>query len=353
MVAESKSTKGQFSESSEMIPVRRKRTTIGVGQDSFLDIVANLVGVLIILIAVFSGTSSAMVQEAQRKVQQELLQNPETVRASDSHLSQLAQLASRASTAHQDSDRLEQKVNQFDAEIRVRKQERALLLDLQAAASEGWEEKRSELDQAKTEAARRQVELTKSQEDLEELRGEKARLNSLPDSVVALQHLPTPMAKKVYEDRISLRLRGDHVSVVPNDALMKEISRHVQRSMGGSRKPKATDVVGPIRGYTARYSLVIGPTSALFHGAIFQPIREPMGQPIEQVVTGNSDIETELAGRDPNSTSILVWVYPDSYRSLRALKEYLYEKGFPTAVRPREAHEPIGISVTGTDSNPQ
>ena len=103
----------------------------------------------------------------------------------------------------------------------------------------------------------------------------------------------------------------------------------------------------------ARYSLVVGATSAQFHGAIFQPMQEPIGQPVEQVIAGESDIESELAGRDPNSTSILVWVYPDSYRSLRKLKEYLYSKGYATAVRPRETHEPIGISVLGTDSNAQ
>ncbi len=336
-----------------MIPVRRKRTTLGVGHDAFLDIVANLVGVLIILIAVFSGTSAVAVQEAQRKVQQELLQNPELVSASDAQVLELSELASRATAAHRDSDHLENQVAQFDAEIERRKRDRALLLDLRAAASEAWSEKRMQLDRAQTEAARRQIELTTMTEKLAELEGEKARLQNLPDSVIALQHLPTPMAKKVYEDRIVLRLRNDHVSVVPSDALISAISKHVRRSISGSRKPKATDVVGPIRGYTARYSLVLGQTSALFHGAIFQPVQEPMGQSIDQVISGQSEIESELAGRDPNSTSILVWVYPDSYRSLRTLKEYLYQKGYATAVRPRETHEPIGISVLGTGSNVQ
>ena len=336
-----------------MIPVRRKRSTLSMGHDAFLDIVANLVGVLIILIAVFSGTSAAMVQEAERKVEQELLEKTDLAKASETQLSQLAQLTSRATRAHSDRDHLERQVSQFDAEINLRKQERDGLLDLQSIADAAWEEKRSELDQSKMAAAKRHTEFARVREELAELQGEKARLKSLPDSVVALQHLPTPMAKKVYEDRIVLRLRSDHVSVVPTDALVKEIAKHVRRSTGGSGKPKESDVVGPIRGYTARYSLVVGKTSALFHGAIFQPVREPIGQPIQQVLSGQSEIESELAGRHPNSTSILVWVYPDSYRSLRQLKEYLYAKGYATAVRPRDTHEPIGVSVTGTDSNPQ
>ncbi len=332
---------------------QRKRTSLGVGHDAFLDIVANLVGVLIILIAVFSGTSSAMVQEAQKKVREELLEQPELAPASDRHLAKLSELTSRAVRAHRDSDYLERQVDQFDMEIELRNRERAALLDLQAMATAAWEKKKAALNQTKVEAAKRQSELEVAQERLTELQSEKERLKNLPDAVVALQHLPTPMAKKVYEDRIVLRLRNDYVSVVPSDALMKMISNHVRRSINGSGKPKQTDVVGPIRGYTARYSLVVGRTSAQFHGAIFQPMQEPIGQHIEQVIAGNSDIDSELAGRDPHSTSILVWVYPDSYRSLRTLKEYLYAKGYATAVRPRETHEPIGISVLGTDSNPQ
>ncbi len=336
-----------------MIPVRRKRSTLSMGHDAFLDIVANLVGVLIILIAVFSGTSAAMVQEAERKVQQELLEKSDITAATESQLSELAELTSRAVEAHHDRDRLEQQARQFDAEIQLRKQERAALLDLQALAEAAWKEKKAELDQTIVEAGQRQTELDRVTETLAELRGEKMRLESQPAPVIALQHLPTPMAKKVYEDRIVLRMRNDHVSVVPTDALIQEIAKHVRRSTGGAGRPQESGVVGPIRGYTARYSLVVGKTSAMFHGAIFQPVQEPIGQTIEQVVSGHSEIESELAGRDPNSTSILVWVYPDSYRSLRRLKEYLYEKGFATAVRPRETHEPIGISVSGTESNAQ
>lgn len=336
-----------------MIPVRRKRSTLNMGHDAFLDIVANLVGVLIILIAVFSGTSAAMVQEVERKVQQELLENSDISDATESQLSKLAQLTSRAAKAHQDKDQLEQRIRQFDAEIQLRKQERAALLDLQAIAEAAWKKKQAELDQTMVEAGKRKTELDRVNETLAELRGEKARLENQPEPVIALQHLPTPMAKKVYEDRIILRIRGDHVSVVPSDALINEIAKHVRRSTGGAGRPKESGVVGPIRGYTARYSLVVGKTSAMFHGAIFQPIQEPIGQTIQQVLSGQSEIESELAGRDPNSTSILVWVYPDSYRSLRRLKEYLYEKGYATAVRPRETHEPIGISVSGTESNAQ
>lgn len=336
-----------------MISIRRKRASLGVGHDAFLDIVANLVGVIIILIAVFGGASAAVVQQAEQAAEQALSSPGSPTPANPQQLDLLDQLAARAVQAHHDSDQLERKISQFDAEISVRKRQRDLLLDLQAEATAAWQRKQSELNQDRLAAAKRHTELAKAEQQLAELRGEKQRLEQLPEAVIALQHLPTPMAKKAYEDRVVLRLRDDHVSVVPSEALMKAISNHVRRSTSGGGKPKATDVIGPIRGYTAHYSLVVGETAAIFHGAIFQPVSEPCGQPIAQVITGRSEIDAELAGRDPNRTSVLVWVYPDSYRALRTLKEYLYSKGYATAVRPRETHEPIGISVSGTESHVQ
>ena len=104
-----------------MISTKKKRTTLGMGHDAFLDIVANLVGVLIILIAVFSGTSTALVQEAERRVQEEVLENPDLIPATDKQVSELNRLASRAVGAHADSDHFEQRVARFDEEIHLTK----------------------------------------------------------------------------------------------------------------------------------------------------------------------------------------------------------------------------------------
>lgn len=334
-----------------MIGQRRRNNSLGVGHDAFLDIVANLVGVIIILIAVFGGTSTAMIQQIETQVLTQTSSGSPAA-ATAEQLDNLKQLAARTINAHADSDQLEHQIAALDTEIAVRRRQRNLLLDLRAEAIAAWEQKQAQLDQTKVAEAKRQTELARAQQQLTELLGEQERLRNLPQDVVALQHLPTPMAKKVYEDRVMLRLRANHVSVVPADALIQTISEQVKASARSGR-PSATDVIGPIRGYTARYSLVMDQRVAFLHGAVFQPIVEPIGQPIDEVLRGASEIDSELAGRDPARTSVLVWVYPDSYRALRQLKEYLYSKGYATAVRPRETHEPIGISAAGTDSHAQ
>ena len=85
----------------------------------------------------------------------------------------------------------------------------------------------------------------------------------------------------------------------------------------------------------------------------FEPLNEPHGQPIEKVIANSSQLDIELAGRDPGSTTITVWVYPDSFASFRQLKEHLYAKGFATAARPLPMHLSITTSPQGTRARAQ
>ena len=63
---------------------RRKRTALELGHDAFLDIVANLVGILIILVVILGAQSTAVIEEMQDQVEQE--QNRESKIASEAHL---------------------------------------------------------------------------------------------------------------------------------------------------------------------------------------------------------------------------------------------------------------------------
>ena len=88
-------------------------------------------------------------------------------------------------------------------------------------------------------------------------------------------------------------------------------------------------------------------------GMTVEPLDEPHGQPIEKVLAGSSSLDVELAGRKPDSTSITVWVYPDSFAAFRHLKEHLYARGFATAARPLPMDRSISGGPQGTRSNAQ
>lgn len=173
------------------------------------------------------------------------------------------------------------------------------------------------------------------------------------------------MAKTVFGDELHFRLKDNRLSVVPIDKLLDEIRRDFERVASGSRDGRLDASVGPVRGFIARYAMdknremvsrggqVGMATRIQLVGMTVQPLTEPHGQPIQKVLAESSELDIELAGRDPGSTTITVWVYPDSFAAFRRLKEHLYAKGFATAARPLPMDRAISGGPQGSRSNSQ
>ncbi|MEM1069172.1 MAG: hypothetical protein AAGI63_09770 [Planctomycetota bacterium] len=344
---------------------RKKRATLEMGHDAFLDIVANLVGILIILVVVLGAQSTAVIEEMKEQVQEDSIADIDGQFATDDQLSELAQVSMQAASAQADSDRFEKRIKQFDQQIEIRRNQRGALLDLLAKAEEAWEEEKEKLDQKKLAAAKMQTEWDRSQEELESLRGQRKRLENEPEAVVAVQHLPTPMAKTVFGEEIHFRLKGNRLSVVPIERLLEEIRRDFERIAPSSREGLMDAAVGPVQGFVARYQLsknrqmvaqngqVKLATRLQLVGMTVEPLNEPHGQAIQQVLANRQELDVQLAGRDPDRTTITVWVYPDSFAAFRRLKESLYGRGFATAARPLPMDRQISGGPQGTRSNAQ
>ena len=346
-----------------MMQMRKKRAVLEMGHDSFLDIVANLVGILIILVVVLGSQSTAVIEEIREQLQDETVQESDF--ATDQQLAQLSQQAMRAASAQADSNRFEGLIKDSDQQLNLKRQQRAMIMDLLSEAQAAWEVKKSELDHQATEAAQRSTEFKVVQEELEKLAGERKRLEDQPESVVAVEHLPTPMAKTVFGDELHFRLKDNRLSVVPIDKLLDEIRSDFERIASSSRNGELEAAVGPVRGYIARYRMdknrgmvarggqVQMATRIQLVGMSVEPLNEPHGQPIQQVLANRSELDIELAGRNPGSTSITVWVYPDSFAAFRQLKEHLYARGFATAARPLPADHLISGGPDGSRSSAQ
>lgn len=341
-----------------MIQLRRKRATLEMGQDAFLDIVANLVGVLIILVVVLGTQSHEAINEV---VQDSVTEDVATAE----QLAVLDEQALRAAAAQRDSNRLESTIRQFDQEISLRSQQRAVLMDLLAEAKLAWEDAKHELDANATQAAAQQVEISRLQKQLAELDGERERIEGEPDPVIAVEHLPTPMAKTVFGEEVHFRLKGNLISVVPIEPLLIQMREEMQRRLRSSRAGQVEAAIGPVRGYIANIELnrsnqlvardgrILNSTGVEMIGMTIEPLKEPHGQHISNVLAGSSELDVELAGRDPATTTITVWVYPDSFAAFRQLKEHLYQRGFATAARLLPKDYPIGVSRDGSRSTAQ
>ncbi len=331
----------------------RKRASIELGHDAFLDIVANLVGILIILVVIL-GTRSQQVAEQMK----------EEHRTTEAERTLVQRETEKTGAARQQSQQLERAIAQYDAELARRSRERAGLVDLLTVAREAWQKKQQEYDEATREAIARQAEENTLEATLEELRGQRDALAASEAPVVAVEHLPTPMAKTVFGEEIHFRLKGGLLSVVPIDRLIEAIRRDFSRVASGPDGLTQASV-GPIQGYAAEYEMArsrqtvsrggsVGMATRIqLVGLLVEPLQEPHGQPLPQVLAGNSLVDIELAGRDPATTTITVWVYPDSFAEFRKLKEYLYSRDFATAARPLPAGHPISGGPQGSRSNAQ
>ncbi len=341
----------------------RRQHSVSVGHDAFLDIVANLVGILIILVVVLGAQSQAVIREANEKKQEVV--DPRSLTAGEQDMDALAMAATQAAAAQADSVRLENTIKVMDQKIEKRSEQRSILLALLSEAEAAWEDEKQKLDSQRLEAAEKDAAAGEIKTALSELEGERERLENSQTPVVAISHLPTPMAKTVFGKEIHLRLKDNRLSVVPIEQLTQEIRNDLRRMASGSNEGVMDAAIGPVRGYVARY--VVSRRNELMRqgggisrvasfqvmAASFDPLQEPHGAPIGKVLENEDFLAVELAGQVPGNTTVTVWVYPDSYGSFRKLKEKLYTMGYATAARPLEFGRSIIASPSGSKSAAQ
>ena len=344
-----------------MNTTRKKRQTVELSYDSFLDIVANLVGILIILVVVLGAQSSSRIEA----IKQQTNMAAASRLAEPDYLENLTAQLKRTSAAQQDSDRLEHLIDKQQEVIDQRLLERDLLLDLLHQAEEAWLEAKTKFDDDRVANAERLSDYRQQRARIAQLEKEIERLSSQPQTINELQHLPTPMAKTVFGDEVHLRLKARKLSVVPVELLLSEIKNNFERIAPGSKEGIQESAVGPLRGYIARYELektkgtinrggqIQTATRVQLLNLSIEPLNEPHGIPFGDAFKQGELLDVELAGRDPASTTITVWVYPDSFKAFRSLKEILYQRGFATAARPLPMEHVISGGPDGTRSRAQ
>lgn len=334
---------------------RRRRAGLELSLDSFLDIVANMVGILIIFIVVLGTQSRDAAEESVQKATEE-----------SAEARQFQMAAEQMLAARQAVERQRGELAAYDNETLSRRRERAILMDLIAIAREKWEEKKSGLSTDQQAAAQWAAEIATRERQLQQLVGQRSQLEASDDPVVSIEHLPSPMAKTVFGEEIHFRLKGGLLSVVPIDPLVEMIREEFRRGANGTRPGAATATVGPVRGYVAKYDMdksraVVNRNGTVSTGIrmeltqmTIEPTSEPFGDPLASCIgSDRSLIDIELAGRDPRTTTVTVWVYPDSFGEFRQLKEYLYERGIAAAARPLPMGRPISGGPQGSRSAAQ
>jgi len=320
----------------------RREEQANIGEDSFLDTIANLVGILIILV-VLIGSKTKVAAEAQR---QEIAKEDVT--------SEALEPAAEADRLQQALVNDQQQLQRYALETEYRRLERDKLLERAMVLREAIQSRMSEVDQQQRSQIEQQRELDKLQSELKDIQDQLGANVETKRTKIVLEHLPTPMAKTVFSREMHVRLKDGRVTVIPWDRLVQTLKDQAPMAARRSASKKTLeDKLGPINGFMLRYRMSAIPGGFELERFEIDVIPENIGETLEESLQTGGMLRGELSSRVPAETVVTVWVYPDSFGEFRRLKTALYREGFLAAARPLPDDILIGASPRGTRSAAQ
>lgn len=325
------------------------------GQDSFLDVITNIVGILILLVLIVGIRTSRSVANAIRAEAEAATAEP----ASDK--SDLDAAYQAVIDARGEVHELVKRSVDVRQESLLREEERNLLATFVAAGERDIRERQSQLSEQQQRDFDLRRQLGEAQRVLEDLGRQRVALLTQGAAPEVVESLPTPLAKTVTGDEIQLQLSNRHVAVVPIEKLQEEGKAHFERNVWRLRENGQMEgTVGPIDGFRMRYRLMLTqvavPTRSGFDStrpvlqSIYEyiPVTSPIGEPIEEAFLPNSNLLRTLRHHSPATTTVTVSTYPDSFEEYRSLKKALFDLGYAVAGWPLPAGEVIAVSPSGT-----
>jgi hypothetical protein len=322
------------------------------GQDSFLDVVTNLVGILIIIIMVIgTRTTDAMVDAS-------------TAAETDPPATDLAAIRSAKGAVEQDIHQIDAKLHRQQLEINYRRAERDKMLAVLTAVEQQLVQQQQALsgDQQSRLAAKSQ--LISARSELAELQGARQALEKQQTPPQVIEHRQTPIAKMVFGKEVHFRLAGGRLGYVPWDEMVEALKKEApQKTWKLKDSSRITETLGPVRGFRMEYTLRHGRRAAPVGSAgtaaqqtielerfVLVPLSDDLGEPVEQALLPNSESLALLSRYDAKRVTVTVWVYPDGFGQFRSLKAKFAELGFAASARPLPEGYPIGGSPEGSRS---
>ncbi len=355
--------------------IRRRRPTrdIPFSFDSFLDVVANVVGIIIRLILItWVGAKSytgfvlptppspppvAVVDESVPLPEPEDPLAPELER--QKHEMALAQA------------RLLEQVHaweQVQGERQLTEKELAALKQqLNNLADERSTVERTAGDSDKSGQGVA-LSLAEIQERGKRLTDELESLRKLPSPKKTYRYR-TPVSHPLQTEEIMFEITKGRVTVIDIAAMEDQVERKLPE-IGEQLRTTwlVTDITAPVGAFRMRYT-VERQRDAMISGALppadrsnyrygqtgweMEPVVAERGETVEQALANGSAFRKVIDALDPNQTAVTFCVYPDSFAQYRQLRDYLHDRDITVAGRPLPEGHPIAAGKNGTLSRGQ
>ena len=328
---------------------------ITTGQDAFLDIVANLVGILIILVVLVGAharTSISSLPPDDQISDQVIAANL----AADSAVSKMKVLVA-------DNEEIEVLIDQENAVARQLTEVRHQRLVALETLKKQFEIKQQELGEQQQDVLKQQSEKIALKRRLKELADTTAAVSSMKTNASdakTIDHYPNPIARTVFSQEVHFRLTGGKLVHVPLDALVEKMKQD-WRLIAERRSEfnNSRDTIGPIGNFRLQYELETASTAGSrrqikFKRFALYPVLENGGEPVEAALSdSSSDWNAVLANYDPTQTTVSIWVYPDSFDDHAMVKQWLHASGFKMASWPLEFGRLISGGPNGLRTSAQ
>jgi hypothetical protein len=337
-----------------MIRRRRPKREVEFSFDSFLDVVANVVGIILrlIMVAWIASRGYKGNGDTPPPSPPPALAEPETPPEPTDERESLLALRRSEVEKEEEAARAAEGRRGPDAEALRRE-----LAELERAGREALRRHRGASQEAdKAKAAARAVLMSS-----DELR---RRSVGLLAEIEALKKLPslkrtlryhTPVSAEVQIDEVMFECQSGRVTLIDTGTMLKAAEMRARQQLAEMRNAPElkgmTPAAGAFRmdylyekdltggGYRLSWSLV--------------PVEEKRGEAEADALREGSAFRRVVDGLSEKQTVVTLWAYEDSFPIYRALRDHLQKRGFVVAGRPMPLGSGIGASRNGTASRGQ
>jgi hypothetical protein len=192
-----------------------------------------------------------------------------------------------------------------------------------------------------------------------------ARSRRVAEDITALRQAPsvkqtlryrTPVSQALQSEELMFECKAGRVALVDIGALLDEVRESVSAKRDAINNQwefgEATRPVGPFR---LRYQLERdGADSRVSLSEwVVEPMTADRGEGADAALVPGSAFRKVADAIDPQQTAVTLWVYPDSFPLYRRLRDYLHERDLVVAGRPLPDGVPIRSTKHGSASRGQ
>lgn len=321
-------------------------TSEPINADSFLDIVASVVSVMIIMVVMTGLKIKSSPVDASTATDVVPVNKV------------LANAIAEEQAIQADLAKVDSEIASISQQANAQKSQCRKLTEAIASRAEHSRSLEGQVSQYSGQVNQLETALAEASRSLEASQRELSDVDNAAAPCVQVECYPTPLSRTVDKHEVHFRLRNGRVTPLPIEALLARLKSDAQSKVERLRDvPEITEVIGPENGFWLRYTLERVESSPEMiqkggYARVFVQLKrwtllpesEDIGEPIDRALAEGSDFRRALASARAQGAMITIWTYPDSFGALRQIKKDLYQSGLAVAARPL----PEGILISGS-----